>query len=677
MRYRLIVLLLILPAVLSAQPLAVRLEQASDNAEQISNQLLSQPPATLSSEDWLVLTEAQLRLSKKEAAMDAVSHVLRQDEPPYLQAYGYLLKAQIYGILYRDTAIAITQLEQAEQLLQHATDTDSLALYSDVLQNFAQAYNQLGNIAKAIPYAERSLALALRQQQSDAELKARITLGRLTLQNNAYSQAFLHLNQALALAGKLQDEDALASIHLRLGMAYRKIEYHTKALQHLQQARQRYQALQRQSSYIYTLIYIGETYLEDSNTAAQAASYLTEALTLARQLDDLPRVGVATLGLGRLAALQQQDEQALVYFHQAQQLFRQQNVQTYLQETNLELAEFLRQQAQYPQALQLLQELAPQVAEGAAYLRYRYYELAAKLQAQQQDWAAAYSSLQQANSLRFDDQKTQNKLQLDLMESGLAQTAQMQQLQDTLNQQQQQRLQQRNIIISLSLLSVLLVLTVLLLVRRLRQRPAANNRTAQPANTDWTQFCQRIQHAGKEPVQLLAFSPSAPAQLKQQYGEQRLDIVLQELLLQLPNTNMIAHCRYDDVLWLALAQSHDDIATLQDAILAQLQQLLPERFANQPLYSLHLPLAQLLCQPWLSVELTALREAFWLSCALSNTLQQLTPRRVMTLRSQVQPACEWRSNMVRQDLLNAIRLGSMKLSVNGDTLAAHVADSLP
>lgn len=676
MRDRLVALLLIFPAILSAQPLSVRLEQASIQAEHISNQLLSQPPATLSSEDWLVLTEAQLRLSKKEAAMDAVSHVLRQDEQPYLQAYGYLLKAQIYGILYRDTAIAITQLEQAEQLLQGATDTDSLALYSDVLQNFAQAYNQLGNIAKAIPYAERSLALALRQQQSDAELKARITLGRLTLQNNAYSQAFLHLNQALALAGKLQDEDALASIHLRLGMAYRKIEYHAKALQHLQQARQRYQALQRQSSYIYTLIYIGETYLEDSNTAAQAASYLTEALTLARQLDDLPRVGVATLGLGRLAVLQQQNEQALVYFHQAQQLFRQQNVQTYLQETNLELAEFLRQQAQYPQALHLLQELAPQVAEGAAYLRYRYYELAAKLQAQQQDWPTAYSSLQLANSLRFDHHKTQNTLQLDLMESGLTQTAQMQQLQDTLNLQQQQRLQQRSIIISLSLLSVLLVLTVLLLVRRLCQPPAANKCTAEPANTDWTQFCQRIQQAGKEPVQLLAFSPSAPAQLKQYYGEQRLDIVLQELL-QLPNTNMIAHCRYDDVLWLALAQPQDSIATLQDDILAQLQQLLPDRFANQPLYSLHLPLAQLLCQPWLSVELTALREAFWLSCALSNTLQQLTPRRVMTLRSQVQPACEWRSNMVRQDLLNAIRLGSMKLSVNGNTLAAHVADSLP
>src|SRR5690606_33894597 len=129
------------------------------------------------------------------------------------------------------------------------------------------------------------------------------------------------------------------SIHLRLGMAYRKIEDHSQALEHLLQAKQRFQQLQRQASYTYTLIYIGETYLEDAATATQAEQHLTEALQLARQQEDLLRVGIATLGLGRLAVLQQQPELALQHFNAAQQLFRQQNVQTYLQETELALAE--------------------------------------------------------------------------------------------------------------------------------------------------------------------------------------------------------------------------------------------------------------------------------------------------------------------------------------------------
>jgi len=671
----LILCLLLLPTPVAAMSLSERLAQAADNAEQISNQLLMHQPDTLTAEDWLVLTEAQLRLRNKEAAMDAVNHVLQQQQPPYLQAYGYLLKAQIYGILYRDTAIAITQLEQAEMLLQHAADNDSLALYSDVLQNFAQAYNQLGNIPKAIPYAEQSLALALRQQQADAELKARITLGRLTLQNNAYSQAFSHLQQALTLAGQLNDEDALASIHLRLGMAYRKIDYHAQALQHLHQAKQRYQALQRQSSYTYTLIYIGETYLEDNATASDAASYLTEALTLARQLNDLPRVGVATLGLGRLAALQQQNELALQYFNEAQQLFRQQNVQTYLQETSLELAELLRQQQQFPQAMQLLQELEPDMPQAAAYLRYRYHELAARLQAQQHDWAKAYANLQLANTLRFDEQKTQNKLQLDLMERGLAQAGNNSQLQAELNAQQHLAARQQRYIQLLSAAVLLLLLAVLLLSVRQRKRTSALSVTL-PVTADWNQFCQRIQQAPQDNIQLLTFCPSGSQQLKQYYAEQRLQQALRELLQQLPDHAVQASCWQDDVLWLAVAGSENTLAQRHADIRTLLQQQLPAGFSDKAIFSLRLPLNQLLQKPWQLTELSALREAFWLCRALVAAQPGHTSQRLITLRSQQHKACEWRSTMVRQDLLNAIRLGSVQLEADGIVLPATIADNL-
>jgi len=674
MLLRFIIALLLLPCSLAAEPLAQRLEYASGHAEQISNLLLSQPADTLSAEDWLVLTKAQLRLRNKDAAMDAAGRALALTQDSYLQAQAYLLKAQIYGILYRDTVIAITQLEQAGQLIQHAEDIQGRDLYSDVLQNFAQAYNQLGDIPQAIPYAERSLQLAEKTQQPAAELKARITLGRLTLQNNAYSQAYQHLNQALILATALQDEDALASIHLRLGMAYRKIEDHDQALQHLLQAKQRYHQLQRHSSYTYTLIYIGETYLEDSSTAALADSFLQEALTLARQQDDLLRVGIALQGLGRLAELQQQPELARQYFSDALQLFRQQNVQTYLQESSIALAGLLFKQQQFAAAAELLQQITPQMEQAATYLKFRYNELAAQLAAQRGDWQQGYRYMELAGKLRFEQFTEQNKVQLDMINNGLVQVATTAQHQTEMQQQQQLNQQQAATIkwLQAALLLLSLSLGAALLYRR---KPAGSARLQ--LSPGWNSFCQRLQqHSAKANLTLMAFSAANSQQLKLQFGEQRLHLATHSFLQQLPADDILASCLLDDVIWLAVNTTAAEGAVLQQQLAQQLQQQLPQAAALQQLVSLRLTLQELLDKPWQVSELSALREALWLCWSLAAKQDALDNCRLLLLNSQQPGACEWRSNMVRQDLLNAIRLGSISLSCNNKQLPATIGDTL-
>ena len=49
---------------------------------------------------------------------------------------------------------------------------------------------------------------------------------------------------------------------------------------------------------------------------------------------------------------------------------------------------------------------------------------------------------------------------------------------------------------------------------------------------------------------------------------------------------------------------------------------------------------------------------------------------LLALHGKTARACEWHSNMVRQDLLNAIRLGSIELSCNNTLLPASIADEL-
>lgn len=670
-----VLLLLLLPMHLQASTtLPERLLTAGRDAEQVSNHLLSQPAESLTAEDWLILTEAQRRLRNKEAAMDAVNRALQSSRQPYLQAYAYLLKAQVYGILYRDTAIAITQLELAERLLKQAEDSASLTLYSEVLQSFAQAYNQLGNLPRAIPYAEQSLTLALRQQNSEAELNARIILGRLLLQNNAFGQAYQQLQQALVLATQLQDNDALASIHLRLGMAYRKIEDHTQALVHLQHAKTRYQALQNQSSYVYTLIYIAETYLEDAATAQQAADYLQEALTLAHQQDDALRVAVVTLALGRLAVLQQQPGQAKDYFIAAMQLFRQQNIQTYLQETHLALAELLLQQDESSQAAQLLAEHADQMPHAATYLRYRYHELASRIAASLHQWPDAYQHLLQASVLKFEQVSEQNALQLDILNKELTRASSDNQLHNQLQQSAQQLNQlqrQQQLAVVLCVAASILGLLFAALWWRARHRTVS----AQPALSDWQQFCQRLQHQPGDKLWLLAITTPDSLQLKRRYGEQPIQQLQHQFMQQLISADaVLTSCICDDVLWLALSQTADNAGQQQHSLLQQLRQLLPASQANLRLFSLALPVAELLGASWRADELTALREVLWLSldyCAKQPLVQQQWQ---LSLHSKQANACEWRSNLVRQDVLSALQLGELSLVCNGQTLAASCFD---
>lgn len=667
-----VLLLALCPALLHATALPQRLAEATNQAEAVSNVLLSREPESLTTEDWLVLSEAQRRLRNKDAAMQAVNRAIELAGSPYLQANGYLLKAQIYGILYRDTAIAITQLELAEQQLQQAEDQPSLTLYSNILQSFAQAYNQLGDLTTAMQYAEQSLKLAIRLKQSPAELNARIMLGRLALQNNAFAIAYQQLQLALNLATTLKDEPALASIHFRLGMAYRKIEDYPQALEHLLHARERYQAQNNASSYVYTLIYIAETYLENGGQATEAEQYFNEALALSRQQDDLLRVGVVTLGLGRLAVINNQPQQALQYFNDALQLFRQQNVQTYLQEASLALTELLLQQGDLALAQQLLQPQHLQSTQMASYLRYRYHDLSARLHAALTQWQQAYEHQVQASKLKFEEVTEQSKLQLDILNKELTSASANHQQRNLLQQlEQQQRsveqVQQRWLVGTAVLLTLLLVVTALYWRQRNKKVATGSD------NMHWQAFCQHF--AGGSNHLLLAITPIHSQTLKYRFGEQRVRQVLQHYLLN-PSDAVLASCLHDDILWLAVSAEHTaGLTQLQTSLLKPLRQLIPNSDSPRALMSLALDVTSLLGAGRNAASMSALRETVWLTLYF---LQQQHQSQDIVMRLEAAKACpcEWGSDMVRQDVLSALRLGDLTLYADDKAVARSAFDAL-
>ena len=399
---------------LCATSLSERLRDAASSqaaAEKNIEALHTQATDQLSTEDYLVLSESYQTLNNRDAALDAASKAEQSAVTPYLKALSFYHKAQIHGIYYQNAEMAIQQLVAAEQILSNAEDKTSQLLLNDVLHSFASAYNLRGQLAQGLTYAERSLKLARQLNEPARELNALIIGGRLALQNNQYQQAFYYLQQGVTLASKLEDNESLASLHFRLGMAFRKLDLHPEALEHFQQAAERYRALDRQSNYAYTLIYLAETYLEEPVQTDKAESLLQEAKLIAEQQQHVLRMALVNYSLGRVALLREQYPAAEQFYQQALQQFRQVNSATYTLEAALALVRLYYQQQQYPAATALLNELSPNIAEAATYLQLRFYTSAALLAAEKGDWQQAY--LAQEKTTTLNQQELTEHLQLN------------------------------------------------------------------------------------------------------------------------------------------------------------------------------------------------------------------------------------------------------------------------
>ncbi|WNO62130.1 tetratricopeptide repeat protein [Rheinheimera sp. MMS21-TC3] len=659
----------------ASDELEPRLNAAAIEPELISQQLLQNPIANFTARDLIVLAETQIHLRNKDAALDAINKAIALADSVYLSGHSYLMKAKIYGILFRDTPLAITQLQLAEQLLIGQTSRESKSLYGDVLQNFAQAYNQLGQPNKAMPYAKRSLDVALDLQHANYELRARIIIGRLALPNNDYNLAYSQFTQALKLASQLNDQPALASIHFRLGKAFLKIDDTQSALEHFQQALPLYKQLQRKGNYTYTLVFIAEAHLVEAENSGSTLSLqlakdsLAEALTLAREQDDVYRVGLVMQSLAKVAILEKQPQQAIKHFSDAIQLFQQQNFLTTAYEASINLAEVLYDNNQQEQATVLLNKIEPEITQSAAFMHYRFYSLMAKIAADNKQWQRAYTNLNDASNKRFEQISEESQFKLNNIKQNINENSELKRQLDMAQQEQllyQAKLAQfkNYVFISSALLISLVIISFLWRYLRLQQRIRKNKTSL----FNWSSFCQQVQKLeNKQNMTVLAIQLHASQQLKLQFGELFYHQLLESFLQNLPAHKYLVKCRELDTLWLALDQN-TELEALQQALVLQLKELLPTEFQSSPIVCMSFILNQLIKKPWSTSSIAALPQALWLGHYLAAENTEPSEAWLLTLQSTSPNACEWTSIAIRKDLINSLSLGSMALHCNGEVL---------
>lgn len=641
------------PATLLGAVAGVDINAVRENAQTIVNEFSNHAPNTLSAVDLYKLSIAHDELRNKDAALASVNQALEKSTDPRLTYELMLEKASIHGRLFRDTREAIDTLKQAEQQLSQLTNAEVNEVRARLYETFAQAFNQLGDLDEAVRYARLSVDDALRYQLPTQEIRSRLILGRIVLQQNNYAEAQRQLSQALQLAKMTNQVGQVGSIELRLGLAYQKLGQCDDAISHFLQARDYYQNDQLSSQLVTIALSIAQCYLDRGDIAAATREVEQGRLLTEKQKSDPMLTAQVYYMQGMVAEANQQTQRAEELLLRSLQLHQQQGQITMSAEVTLAIVDLLLARQDVVKANTLMQALQ-NPEKLPLYLQQKWYNQLAKLRAAQQDWQSAYAAQQQASELRFRWVQQQEKFKLDG-------------LQDQLKQQPAHVTAPASTALSWShwlnlLLSGALLLVVVTTTRLWRQRRKLHAPTRHSTVQSWSSFCQQlVQNNNNAPQSLVAIQLEQVSQRKQLFGEKRVQQIWQELLRELPTPLAAHYTVHTDTLWLHLA------VTDAAALVELLHQCLPRIALRLPtptgFHVFSADVQQLLGFNWSVQALQGVRELVWYSWS-----HLAVPKRIQHVRAsstQASPV-SWLTDNVRQDIENAVQLGLLQFELLSD-----------
>lgn len=624
------------------------------HAKTITTELAAKAPSDLSALDYYKLTLAYDELSNKDGALAAANQGLLKVEDVRLQYELTMARASVYGRLFRDTRKAIEDLNQAEQLLNSLTTAEINDVRARLYETFAQAYNQLGNLDDAARYGQLAVDDAVRQNLPKQEVRSRLILGRIVLQQNNYAEAQRQLSRALELAKTTNQQAQIGSIALRLGMAYQKLEQYDNAINHFLQSRDYYGSQKVSSQQVTIALHLANCYLATGNLAA-AAQEIDKAHSLTTQLQSDPLLMAQVLYLqGSLASHQHQNNRAEELLVKSLQLYQQQGQLTMSAEVTMNLVEHLLSTNELVKAnTYLAQQEKPE--QLPLYLQQQWFDSLAKLRAREQQWQAAYEAQYKAAELRFRWVKQQENFKLAGLQAQLPREAKPKTTETSAGSQWSLIL---NIGLSLALLLVTLNSTQLWRKRRHDQGKTPSRFHL----LSWATFAKKLtREQQREPHILMAVQLEQVSQRKHQFGERRLRALWQDLLANLPADYQQRYTIHTDTFWLYVPVSQFD------GLVEPLQQTLHRLALGLPescgIHVFSAELQPLMGANWPAEALMGLRELVW------SSWQHLTkPRRIQHIHatSPTLTPVSWLAENVRLDIDNAIQLGLLRLELLRD-----------
>ncbi|MEW6982648.1 tetratricopeptide repeat protein [Colwelliaceae bacterium 6471] len=251
------------------------------------------------------LAYAYFRLNDKSLAIEKFtdSITLAEKVASYHQARSLWRRAMTYGILFRDTDTAITDLTRALNLIEKSPekslDDKTKRLKIDLLTSMSQAYNQKAQLLQAAEYINKAIMLASEHHYKEDKIYALIILGRIYWQQNEIQQAASAYLQALNLTDKNTPPRRIASIEIRLANVYLSQGIFNQSLIHAQKSVDLYQTLDNPRMKIKSIAVLASIYFEIDENIDLAINHYLNALDIAIQINDPHSIGELRHSIGK------------------------------------------------------------------------------------------------------------------------------------------------------------------------------------------------------------------------------------------------------------------------------------------------------------------------------------------------------------------------------------------
>ena len=209
----------------------------------------------------------------------------------YHLAKSLLLRAKIYGILFRDTDTALQDLHRASDIITSSRHPSSIELHFNILTALAQAYNQNSDLEKAENYIDQAIVLATTLEDNNELIHALIISGRIYFQQDKLQKAYKQYMAALELTDDNTDIDRVASIELRLAMIFSEQEMFSDSLKHAKKSVELYHQTTKYRMQVKSLRVLGSIYLNLGKDVDMALLHLLNALSIAKRTNDPTSIG--------------------------------------------------------------------------------------------------------------------------------------------------------------------------------------------------------------------------------------------------------------------------------------------------------------------------------------------------------------------------------------------------
>jgi len=307
-------------------------------------------------------------------------------------------------------------------------------------------------------------------------------------------------------------------------------------------------------------------------------------------------------------------------------------------------------------------------------LKLRYTTSAARLAAAAGDWQRAYQLQEKVTELNQLELANQIQHNMTELKDGLDQASASEQ-QDNLAIELKQALaaaESRQLMLQVLLVLMIFVAFFIWQLYRRQQSQPLSASTPAPEITprQWSQFREKLKTVSQQqPLTLLVLLPRFRAALQRQHGRRIVAELLMQVEQELATPEIKASFRGAEMLWLAIAcEDTEAQQQLMQQAVALLQQKLVALDAEPAILAVELILSDLLGANWHKDDINALTEAVWFGWAMAESQPVKDPAWQLTFIAEHPRPCEWQVEDLRADMLNACRLGELKLQLNKQPL---------